>query len=80
MGDAGVVDVQAGVGHHVASQRLQLVGGQEVQFEVLGPAADGLDDLVGFGGGQHEDHVVGRLLQSLEQGVLGPRGEHVDLV
>ena len=47
---------------------------------MLRPAPNGLDHLVGLGRGQHEDHVVGRLLERLEQGVLGTRCEHVHLV
>ena len=37
-------------------------------------------DLLGVGGGQHEDDVAGRLLQRLQQGVRRRRGQHVDLV
>ena len=75
-----LVHVEAGVGDHVGNQRCDLTGRQQAQLEVLGPATDGLDDLVGFGGCEHEHDVAGRFLERLEQGVLGPRGEHVDLV
>ena len=49
------------------------VGAQKPELEVLGPAADGGQDLLGLDGGQDEDDVPGRLLQSLEQGVGGGR-------
>ena len=60
------------VGQHVAVD--------EVELQVLGPAADCGHHLVGLGGAQHEHHVIGRFLERLQQGVLGAGGEHVDLV
>ena len=51
-----------------------------VEIEALGPAADGVEQLVGLGGGEDEDHVLWWLLQSLEQGISGRLGEHVSLV
>ena len=47
----------------------EVVGRQQVELEVLGAAADGGQHLLGVGGGQHEHHVLGRLLERLEQGV-----------
>ena len=47
---------------------------------MLGAAPNRLHHLVWLGSGKDEDHVVRRFLQSLEQRVLGPGGEHVDLV
>ena len=41
---------------------------------------DGGEDLVGFGGGEDEFHVLRRLLQGLEEGVKGGCGEYVDLI
>ena len=38
------------------------------------------DDLLLFGGGEHEHHVARRLLQRLQKRVEGLRGEHVHLV
>ena len=35
--------------------RLELVGGEQLELEVLGAAADGRQDLLRVGGGQHED-------------------------
>ena len=80
MVDTCIVDVETCLDHHVADQGLQVLGAQEVQLQVLGAATDGLHDLMGLGGGQHEDHVVGGLLQRLEQGVLRSGGQHVDFV
>ena len=78
--DGVVADVEAGVADDPADVVGQFVGREEVEVEPLGPAADRGDDLVGLGGGQHEHDVVWRLLEGLQQGVLGSRAEHVDLV
>ena len=72
--------VQAGVGGHEAHVLGQGLGPQQAELEDLAAAADRLHHLVGLGGGQHPDDVVGRLLQGLQQGVLRPRREHVGLV
>ena len=47
----------------------RIVGGQQVELEVLGAAADGGQHLLRVGGGQHEHHVGGRLLERLQQRV-----------
>ena len=51
-----------------------------VKAEVLAAGADGLGDVLGLGGGHHEDDVVGRLLEGLEEGVEGGVGDLVRLV
>jgi len=60
--------------------RGERLGRQQRELEVLGPRADGRQHLLGVGGREHEHHVVGRLLEALEQRVRGRVGEHVDLV
>ena len=57
-----------------------IVGADQAELEYLAAAPDGVHHLVGLGGGQHPCHMVGGLLQGLEQRVLGSGGEHVDLV
>jgi hypothetical protein len=56
------------------------LGPQQGELKDLATAADRLDDLVRLGGGEHPGHVVGRLFERLEQGVLRLAREHVDLV
>ena len=51
-----------------------------VKAEVLAARADGLRDVFGLGGGHHEDDVVGRLLERLEQRVEGGVGDLVGFV
>ena len=80
MGQTLGVDPQAGVGRHVGHQRFQLFSRQEVQLKVLGPATNRLSHLMRLGGGHHEHHVGGRLLERLQQSVLSSGGQHVDLV
>ena len=75
-----VADVEVGVGADLGEQLGQGVGAEQAELEVLGPAADGRQDLLGVGRGQHEDDVGRRLLQGLEQRVGRGRREHVDLV
>src|SRR5690606_40588071 len=58
----------------------QLVDRHRVEVEALGAAPDGVEELVGLGGGEDEDDVVGRLLERLEEGVARCLGEHVRLV
>ena len=64
--------LEAGVGDDEVDQTLQVGGGEEVDLEVLGAAADGRQDLLRIRGGQHEDDVVGRLLERLQQRVRTP--------
>ena len=80
MVDGLAVQVQLGVGDDVAEMVGHDLRADQAQLEHLAAAPDGVHHLVGLGGGQHPRHMVGRLLQSLEQRVLGPGGEHVDLV
>ena len=47
---------------------------------MLRPAANGRQHFLRVRGGEHEDDVVGRLLQRLQQCVRGGLREHVDLV
>ena len=46
----------------------------------MGARPDGRQHLLRFGRGEHEDQVLGRLLDDLEQGVEPRRGDHVGLV
>ncbi len=51
-----------------------------VKAEVLAARADGLRNVLGLRGRHHEDDVVGRLLEGLEQGVEGGVGDLVGFV
>ena len=51
-----------------------------VEAEVLAARADGLGNVLGLGGGHHEDDVVGRLFEGLEECVEGGVGDLVGLV
>ena len=51
-----------------------------VKAEVLAARADGLRNVLGLRGRHHEDDVVGRLLQRLQQRVEGGVGDLVRLV
>ena len=51
-----------------------------VEAEVLAARADGLRDVLGLGGGHHEDDVVGRLFEGFEEGVEGGVGDLVGFV
>jgi hypothetical protein len=59
---------------HLGEQVTKGVGVEQPEFEVLGPAADGGQHLLRVGGGEHEDHVGGGLLQRLQQRVGGRGG------
>ena len=59
---------------------LQPGRGDEPERVVVGARADGADDLLGLGGGEDELHVLGRLLDDLEQRVEALRRHHVRLV
>src|ERR687898_212714 len=50
------------------------------EVEALAAADNRRQDLVLLGGGEHEDDVLGRLFEHLEEGVEGLGREHVDLV
>ena len=47
---------------------------------MLAARADGLGNVLGLGGGHHEDDVGGRLFEGLEQGVEGGVGDLVGFV
>ena len=64
----------------VGEARLDLVGGEQAELEVLGARPDGREHLLGVGGRQYEDDVLGWFLDALEQRVRRLLGEHVDLV
>ena len=51
-----------------------------VKAEVLAAGADGLGNVLGLGGGHHEDGVGGRLFEGLEQGVECGIGDLVGFV
>ncbi len=55
-------------------------GGDQPERVVVGPRADRADDLVRLGRGEHELHMLGRLLDDLQQGVEALRRHHVRLV
>ena len=78
--DLVVVDVEAGILGHVTHVLAEFVGRNELELVVLGAAPDGGDDLVRLGGSEHEHDVVRRLLERLQQCVLGTGREHVDFV
>ncbi len=78
--DRFVAQIEPGVVADLPEEIDQDVGPEKPELEVLCPAADGGQDLLGLGRRQHEDDMTGRLLQGLEQGVGGGRREHVDLV
>ena len=59
---------------------LQPKRGDEPERVVVGARADRADDLVGLGRGKDELHVLGRLLDDLEQGVEALHRHHVRLV
>ncbi len=48
--------------------------------EVLAARTDGLRNILGSGRGQHENHMAGRLFQSLEQRIEGRVGDLVGFV
>ena len=78
--DGLVGELEAGGFPNRAQETGQDLGAEEMEFVVLGPAADGGQHLLHVGGGQHEHHVGRRLFQRLEQRVGGGRRQHVDLV
>ncbi len=78
--DHGVVDLEPGVLGDPADMRFEILSRDQLELVVLRPAPDGGDDLVGLGRGQDEHDVVRRLLERLQQRVLGTRRQHVDLV
>ncbi|CDD39169.1 dual specificity phosphatase catalytic domain protein [Collinsella sp. CAG:398] len=51
-----------------------------VKIEPLAARKDGFGNLLRIGRAEHEQHMLGRLFERLEQGVERLRGEHVDLV
>ena len=56
------------------------VDGDALEIISLAPGEDGDGELVHLRGGQDEDHIGGRLLQGLQQGVEGSCGQHMHLV
>ena len=75
-----VAHVEPGIGAHLGQKSRERIRAQEPELVVLGAAADGGQDLLGVGGGQHEDDVGRGLFKGLEEGVGGCRRQHVDLV
>jgi len=53
---------------------------QQRELEMLCAATNSRHNLVGLGSAQHKDHMRRRFLKCLQQGVLGPRGQHVHFV
>ena len=65
---------------HLAQVRDELPRGDQAEVVLLAAREDRVRDLVVLGGGEDELHARGRLLEGLQEGVEGPRGQHVDLV
>ena len=59
---------------------LHLVVGDAVEVKALHARQNGCKNFLRVCGAHDEHHVLGRLLEGLEQGVEGRRGQHVDLV
>ena len=59
---------------------LHLVVADAVEVKALDAREDGCKNFLRVGGAHDEHNVLGRLLEGLEQGVEGRRGQHVDLV
>lgn len=76
----GVVDLNVLLGADALKKRPHGAGRQQAERVVVRARADGRQHLFGFGGGEHEDQVVRRLLDDLEQRVEAGRGDHVRLV
>ena len=74
------VGVDALLRAHVGEVRGELVDRVERELEVLGAGADRGRDLQRIGRREHEHHVLGRLLQRLQQRRLRAAAEHVHLV
>ena len=75
-----VGEVEARVGVDPPDVVLEFGSGQEAELEVLRATADGGQDLVRVGGGQHETHTARRFLERLQEGVRRAGAEHVHLV
>jgi hypothetical protein len=73
---AGIA-LEVGDAAQMGGQRLD---GNRVEVETLTAGPDGVEELVGLGGGEHKMDVVGGLLEGLEEGVARRLGEHVGLV
>ena len=68
---------------HVRQARRDVRDADAPEIEALATGEDrrrGLANLLGLGGGEHEDHPGRRLFQNLQQGVPRLSGEHVGLV
>ena len=52
----------------------------KIENKDLDARGDGDGDFLEIGGGENEDDVGGRFLESFEEGVEGFFGEHVDFV
>ena len=78
--EGGGVDGDLLARAHLGEVTGELLQGVESEFEVLRARPDGGQHAFGTGGGQHEHHVLGRLLEGLEQRVRCVGREHVHLV
>ena len=79
-GQRGRLELDLLLAEDVLQRRRQQVGSDRPEVEALHAREHGGRDVARVGGGQHEDHVGGRLLQRLEERVEGGLGELVDLV
>ena len=69
----------AAVGHF-GQMGCNLVHSGPAEVEPLASGQDGIEDLLGLGGGQYEHHMLRRFLQGFQQGIEGIGGDHVDFV
>ena len=65
---------------HIGQPPRDILGGDAGKVVPLTAAQDGHRYFLHLGGGQNENHMLGRFLHRLEQGVEGLCGEHVHLV
>src|SRR6185503_2272519 len=76
----GRVEGHAFLGEDVGELAREELGGNGAEVEALAAREHGGGNLLRIRGGEDEDHVRGRLLQRLEEGVEGGTRQHVDLV
>ena len=74
------VELDLLLGEDLGEPAREEIGGDGAEVEALAAREHGGRDLLGIGRGEDEDHVVGRLLERLQEGVEGRPREHVDLV
>ena len=78
--ESRVVVGEALLAADVGQVGLHLVVTDAVEVKALDAREDGCKNFLRVGGAHDEHNVLGRLLEGLEQGVEGRRGQHMDLV